>query len=122
MTNTSLLWRRLFVGQRVDLRIGAEDIVVTHQGHIVQTMPRLVGKQLRAINYRHIIDSLVRKPGAFANYQYREEMFPTSRDHFQEAATQATTENLSHLEYLSELTTLECEMRRHGRIKRLMKR
>ena len=42
-------------------------------------MPRLVGKKLVAINYRHIIDSLVRKPGAFANYQYREEMFPTSQ-------------------------------------------
>jgi hypothetical protein len=41
-------------------------------------MPRLVGKKLAAINYRHIIDSLVRKPGAFANYRYREEMFPTS--------------------------------------------
>ena len=38
--------------------------------------PRKKGK---SINYRHIIDSLVRKPGAFANYQYREEMFPTSQ-------------------------------------------
>jgi hypothetical protein len=41
-------------------------------------MPRIVGKNQAAINYRHIIDSLVRKPGAFASYQYREEMFPTS--------------------------------------------
>ena len=41
-------------------------------------MPRLVGKQQVSITYRHIIDSLVRKPGAFANYKYREEMFPTS--------------------------------------------
>ena len=41
-------------------------------------MPRLVGKHQAVINYRHIIDSLVRKPGAFANYRYREEMFPTS--------------------------------------------
>jgi len=29
-------------------------------------------------NYRHIIDWLVRKPGAFANYRYRSELFPTS--------------------------------------------
>ena len=42
-----------------------------YQGHVIQTMPRLVGKKVVAINYRHIIDSLVRKPGAFANYQYR---------------------------------------------------
>ena len=35
--------------------------------------------------------------------QLRELRLPTIRDHFQEAATQATTENLNHLEYLSEL-------------------
>ncbi len=29
------------------------------------------------INYRHIIWSLVRKPGAFARYRYREELFPS---------------------------------------------
>ena len=76
-TNTYSVPSRL-IGQLVDLRIGAEQITVTHYGHVIQTMPRLVGKQLAAINYRHIIDSLVRKPGAFANYRYREEMFPTS--------------------------------------------
>ena len=31
------------------------------------------------MNYRHIIDWLVRKPGAFANYRYRSDLFPTSR-------------------------------------------
>ena len=76
-TNTYSVPSRL-IGQLVDLRIGAEQITVTHYGHLIQAMPRLVGKKLAAINYRHIIDSLVRKPGAFANYQYREEMFPTS--------------------------------------------
>jgi hypothetical protein len=29
-----------------------------------------------AIDYRHVIHSLVRKPGAFAGYLYREELFP----------------------------------------------
>jgi hypothetical protein len=67
------------IGRKVDVRIGAEQIVVSHQGHHVQTMGRLFGKKGKSINYRHIIDSLVRKPGAFANYQYREEMFPTSQ-------------------------------------------
>lgn len=76
-TNTYSVPSRL-IGQLVDLRISAEQITVTHYGHVIQIMPRLVGKNLAAINYRHIIDSLVRKPGAFANYRYREEMFPTS--------------------------------------------
>jgi hypothetical protein len=31
------------------------------------------------VNYRHIIDWLVRKPGAFEHYIYRDDLFPTSR-------------------------------------------
>ena len=29
------------------------------------------------VNYRHVIGSLVRKPGAFARYRFREQLFPT---------------------------------------------
>jgi hypothetical protein len=39
-------------------------------------MPRLAPGS-RKINYRHVVAQLVRKPGAFANYQYREELFPS---------------------------------------------
>jgi transposase len=42
------------------------------------TLPRLVGKQQHQINYRHLIWSLVRKPGAFAAYRYRDDLFPTT--------------------------------------------
>lgn len=66
------------IGTKVDVKISAETITVTRQGNVIQTMPRLVGKQAASINYRHVIDSLVRKPGAFADYRYREEMFPSS--------------------------------------------
>ena len=34
------------------------------------------GREAR-IDYRHIIGSLVRKPGAFARYRFREQMYPT---------------------------------------------
>lgn len=54
--------------------------------------------------------------------QFRELRLPSFRDHFQQSATRAATENLGHLDYLSELTTLECEARREGRIRRLMTR
>ncbi|MFL6198637.1 MAG: hypothetical protein ACJ76J_05650 [Thermoanaerobaculia bacterium] len=40
-------------------------------------MPRLRGESETRIDYRHIIWSLVRKPGAFARYRFREELFPT---------------------------------------------
>jgi hypothetical protein len=41
------------------------------------SIERLRGRNGHRINYRHVIDSLVRKPGAFARYRYREELFPT---------------------------------------------
>src|SRR5216117_4014791 len=42
------------------------------------TLPRLVGKQQHRIDYHHLIWSLVRKPGAFAAYRYRDDLFPTT--------------------------------------------
>jgi hypothetical protein len=30
------------------------------------------------VNYRHVIDWLVRKPGAFADYRYQADLFPSS--------------------------------------------
>ena len=46
---------------------------------LVQTMPQIKDcKKGVSINYRHIITSLLRKPGAFANYYYRDYLFPTT--------------------------------------------
>ncbi len=41
-------------------------------------IPRLRGDGKHYIQYRHIIDWLIRKPGAFENYKYREDLYPTS--------------------------------------------
>ena len=46
---------------------------------MTEKIPRLSGEGGHRINYRHIIDWLVRKPGAFENYRYRKELFPTHR-------------------------------------------
>ena len=61
-------------------------------------------------------------PSSELTEQLRELRLPSFRDHFQNSARRAAAENLSHLEYLSELVTLECESRREGRIKRLANR
>ena len=46
---------------------------------LVQTMPQIKNdKKEASINYRHIITSLLRKPGAFANYYYRDHLFPST--------------------------------------------
>jgi hypothetical protein len=71
------------IGQKVDVVLGVEHVEVWYAGQVVQRMPRLCGSGKHAINYRHIIDSLVRKPGAFENYVYRDDLFPTS--HFRMA-------------------------------------
>ena len=52
---------------------------VWYAGRKVEELPRLRGRGKHRVDYRHIIDWLVRKPGAFENYRYREELFPTSR-------------------------------------------
>src|SRR5262245_51565629 len=39
-------------------------------------MERLRGESKAAINYRHVIHSLVKKPGAFAHYRYQTCLFP----------------------------------------------
>src|SRR5262249_47551505 len=38
---------------------------------------RLLGQGQHRIDYRHVIWSLVRKPGAFAHYRYRDDLFPS---------------------------------------------
>jgi len=39
-------------------------------------MPRVPGAHHYQVNYRHVIDSLLRKPGGFRNYRYRDDLFP----------------------------------------------
>lgn len=66
------------IGRTLMIRVRAEQL----EGYVgtkrVVTLPRLHGKSLHVINYRHLIRSLVRKPGAFAAYRYRDELFPTT--------------------------------------------
>ncbi len=53
-----------------------DEIVLFYGNKQLQRMPRVQKKSLDGINYRHIIDALVRKPAAFANYRYMEALFP----------------------------------------------
>lgn len=64
------------IGEDLKARIHAETIELFHGQRLVQKHPRLIGKGKARIDYRHVIRSLVRKPGAFAEYRYREELFP----------------------------------------------
>ena len=64
-------------GHEVEVRQYADYLEVYYKGQMVERLERVRGEQKARIDYRHIIWSLVRKPGAFARYRFREHLFPT---------------------------------------------
>ena len=65
------------IDQEVQIRLYADWVKVYYKGHLVERMERVRGEGESNVNYRHVIGSLVRKPGAFARYRFREQLFPT---------------------------------------------
>ncbi len=88
------------IGVRVKVRVRSEALELHHGGTHVLTLPRIAGRNQRRIDYRHLIWSLVRKPGAFANYCYREELFPTTTFRRAYDALLAATPSRADRDYL----------------------
>ena len=65
------------IGHDVEVRQHPDTVELYYSQRLVETMPRIRGDKKARIDYRHVIWSLVRKPGAFARYRFREELFPT---------------------------------------------
>lgn len=87
--------------ETVRVRIWDDRLEVVYAQKLVLIIPRLLGRQGHRIDYRHIIWSLVRKPGAFERYRYREDLFPTLvfRRAY-DALTAATPGRPADVEYL----------------------
>jgi ribosomal protein S21 len=64
------------IGERVEIRIYGGHIEVWYAGQLVERLERLRGEGKAQINYRHVIHSLVRKPGAFAHYKFQASLYP----------------------------------------------
>jgi len=64
------------MGKKVTVHIQEWTIDVYYAGQWVERLPRVIGEQTHHINYRHLIDSLLRKPGGFRRYRFREDLFP----------------------------------------------
>ncbi|WP_418287778.1 IS21 family transposase [Limihaloglobus sulfuriphilus] len=75
--NTYSVHSRL-VGETVNVRIYADNLEIWYAQSCIEVLPRLRGENGHHINYRHIIDQLVRKPGAFENYIYKDDLYPSS--------------------------------------------
>jgi transposase len=64
-----------FIGTWMTVYVYRDHIELFYNGRLCETLPRVFSGIV--INYRHIIDSLVRKPKAFENYQHQASLFPS---------------------------------------------
>ncbi len=76
LRNTYSVPSRL-IGTKLLVRVRSEVLEVYRGTTHLLSMPRLLGHGQHRIDYRHVIWSLVRKPGAFAQYRYHDDLFPS---------------------------------------------
>ena len=66
------------IGQQVRVEVYEGQLKIFHGRGLLLSLARARGDRGAVIDYRHVIEHLLRKPGAFAHYVHREEMFPDS--------------------------------------------
>ena len=111
------------IGETLRVHVYEQRLEISHGGVLQLAVDRLRGDGGHRSNSRHVIWSLVQKPGAFARYRYREELFPSRAFR---RAYDALTERLdawkADIEYLRILhlaaSTLESEV--EGALVRLL--
>jgi hypothetical protein len=65
------------IGFQVEARQYADTVEFRYRDQVIETVPRIRGQYRHRIDYRHVIESLARKPGAFARYRFRNDLFPS---------------------------------------------
>jgi hypothetical protein len=65
------------IGKMVTVVIHEWSLEIYYAGQLVDRFSRLIGNDAHQVNYRHVIDSLLRKPGGFRRYRYRDDLFPS---------------------------------------------
>ena len=100
------------IGREVEARLCANTVEVRYRDEVIEVSARLRGQQEHRIDYRHVVGSLVRKPGAFARYRFREELFPSMVFRRAYDALRASHGDRADIEYVRVLhlaaTTMEC--------------
>jgi hypothetical protein len=66
------------IGERVEVRLYSEHLEVWYAQRCLERLPRLRGRGKHNVKYQHIVSWLLRKPGAFENYRYRDVLFPST--------------------------------------------
>lgn len=102
------------IGHRVQVRSYARHLEVRYRGELVARPERVRGGSLQGIDYRHLVHALVRKPGAFRRYVYREALFPTLSFRRAYDVLAERSEKWADLEYVRILhlaaTTMQCRV------------
>ncbi len=119
------------IGEKVSARRYEDHLEIFYNGVHQLTVPWMSRDDGHHINYRHLIGWLVRKPGAFRQYRFREELFPSELFQWAwERLSESLSERTADREYLQLLhhaaRTMQCEveaalssMRRNGELPRL---
>jgi hypothetical protein len=66
------------IGRTVIAQVDEWNVEIYYDCQLIERAPRLVGRKRATIQYRHILPTLLRKPGAFRRYHFREHFFPTA--------------------------------------------
>ena len=65
------------VGKMLSCRIHVERIELYQGCNLLYSMPRIYG-EAHAVKWRHLVKSMADKPGALAQYRYRDAFFPSA--------------------------------------------
>jgi hypothetical protein len=68
-----------YAQERLRVRIWETELEFVWNGEVVERTERRRGHQGVFVNWRHVIQALLRKPGALKGWRYREAMFPNAR-------------------------------------------
>jgi transposase len=102
------------IGHQAMAKLYADHLEVFYAGVIVERCPRIRQEDGHRIDYRHVVHSLMRKPGAFAKYRFREDLFPSLRFRRGYDAMVAKFGSRADVEYVRVLhlaaTTMECKV------------
>jgi len=65
------------IGQELKVEVYERELKLYSGRELLLVLPRQGGDRGVVLDYRHVIDHLLRKPGAFERYRYREQLFPS---------------------------------------------
>lgn len=65
------------IGQEVKAEVYEPELKLYAGRELLLTLPRHRGPRRMVLDYRQVSDHLLRKPGAFERYRYREALFPS---------------------------------------------